>query len=362
MSSSAFVSAAADLNAVMSILDTPSSARSLLAAGLPHLGGAGRHALQAELGAAVRCELMDMHSEAKEASAVAGQKAEETDASLQELRARCKEAELEQGKASAEKTLRETALAEARKAVSDSEREHEEVDRVYKRELQKVEKLREEHSRATGIADGSLKMLIDGGWEDQDVKAAAISAVQEFLGHIKAEPALTAAAGQALACKDRQPFDCMVVDHISEVIATKINEITTSLRREEEHVSAFEAEALGFWALADVTRDRERDAARDLSQAEVCVFEATRVKKEATSDLSAREQTLTNFLAEQTLAGDRAENIEKALHALERILADNYAPDPSDAAAPVAESTQAEMPPSECPASAGDAGGDKMQC
>merc|ERR1712232_46071 len=144
-------------------------------------------------------------------------------------------------------------LQEAEQNVANSEREHKKIEEAKDRLCKEREQVKQEKAQHHAVADGSLHLLLEGGWEDEEMKSAVIDAVLSHLGTCKADEVLIAGAPSALGVKpeSRHPFDIITVDAIVEVFKGQESKIDERLAQGEADEELMRAHALGMWAVAD---------------------------------------------------------------------------------------------------------------
>lgn len=306
-------------------------ARTMLLSALPHAVGTSgltvRHRFQQGFLSLVQGAL----EAGREGSlqAVKGVEYEKTEAEQQAVEA---SKALEAAKAALEAAVAGAAAAaedsaEAAKAAKDAEMEHMEAKKTFSGVLESFQELEEERAKVGVVVDGSLRMLLDGGWDDEEGKAIAVQAVTSYMREIKASVAVTAAAPQALGLKpqDRQAFDLISVDAINKVFDGHLAALDQKLVAEAPRRQRIDAQVLGLWAVADCAQDEALEArvaslaakrgqesaalALEQEQGEVVKQEAATVEREAKrARLETRVQELEDAvtavarLASTTLA------------------------------------------------------------
>lgn len=250
----------ADVDAVRKVLgqmqDFPDTAKNLLLQGLPSsLRGTGGMLFSAALQDAQTKGAGELR--ASEEAAQAAKTEIDT----------CQTA-LSEAERAAEATAKDLESAEASNAslakqAKTAEHEHKSLERDNSSQAKVWDQLREDHSRARSIADGSLRLLSDGGWADDEIKAASVEAVIGYLNDISAEKALVAAAADALGTRPdgRKRFDSMAVEAISESISGKASELQAQLDADADKEKHARSELLGLWAIAECAREDSSAAA-----------------------------------------------------------------------------------------------------
>jgi len=227
-----------DLELVMQLLlegdGCPMAARAVMSEGFPHVAVdpcSKRHRYHEEFMHLVQDTLQDAkwcmlekQSSAEESSTVENEMSDLH--MLSEKMAREKE--------SAHDAFRTKValLEEARSEVKKWEQEHKKVQATSENLEKDANDLKKELEQVSSIIDGSLRMLLDGGWEDDEMKTDSVEAVREYLVAIGVDTVLITAAPHALAItpERRAPFDKVTVEHIVEERRNSI-----AMQEEEEH-------------------------------------------------------------------------------------------------------------------------------
>ncbi|CAE8728061.1 unnamed protein product, partial [Polarella glacialis] len=129
--------------------------------------------------------------------------------------------------ASADAEAKAEVVKASQEEVDNVKVEHSQVEASGRAAAECLEKLRAEQSAGTAISEGSLRMLMEGGWEDEELMQAAVDAVTEHLTNIHAEKALVAAVAGGLAVKPaaRGLFDQITLESLTEVLAARALEL-----------------------------------------------------------------------------------------------------------------------------------------
>lgn len=179
------------------------------------------------------------------------------------------------------------------------------------------------------IIEGAWRMLMDGGWEDVEVRDASISAVSEHLDGIEtAEKALVAAVIGALKKKpvDRCEFDTVTIDFTNKFLTAYIE----ALDAEIQAVAAGETEAkylaLGAWAMLDCAKEREKLAWDELSKADAMVSQASAFRKAEEAKVSKQQELIAKQVKDQHLAEQKVAFFDRALKALDSLIAEPVVP------------------------------------
>merc|ERR1719323_470818 len=197
-------------------------------------------------------------------------------------------------------------------------------------------------------------MLREGGWEDEDVRDAAVEAVAGSLSSLRADAALAAAAPKALAMRTdgRRDFDELAVGCVAEFLQERIPGLARELGGRAPAREDAEAEALGLRALAEREADEEAAALVDLATAQGAEEAAKLERQAAEAEVARAQAALSVRLAEQVCEEDWAKRVDIALEAAERLVSFEYkaAQEAAGAAADAKTAEEgAEMPEAAAP-------------
>jgi len=164
----------------------------------------------------------------------------------------------------------EAQEATAVQAQEAAEKEHAATERQGAAFLKARLDMQQDRSRVAAIVEGPFKMLLDGGWDDEETMSEANDAVQSFLVEICADKVVLAAAPLALATKpaDRAQYDTMCIDLVSKLLSDHLAGIDSKLQASETEEVETKAEILGLWAIADCARDGTQAARAQLAEAQ----------------------------------------------------------------------------------------------
>lgn len=339
-----------DLTQVQQVLESaegyPSAARQMLLEGLPHCiaGADERHAYMDQFGELLGEAITELTGLANEKQAACDKAVAEAEAEAMEAKAahEAAAAAAEAAKGAAE--ARRAEAAAQQKAVNAAQKEHKQAEKQGNQESRERTKLREHHSKLVSVSEGSLRMLQEDGWEDEEVMTAAVHAVQECLEAIGAENVLLAAAPSALGKRvaDRKPFDEITVGAVSEVLAKHVAQLGEEIAKMEPAEKEAQAELLGLWAIADVARDNLTKAQELAAEAEAASEAAADAESEAQAQAKVQQKVLKAAVAEQEAACEQVAALGAAQAAMARLLAGEY-PEEAPVASPAASDKVAEM-------------------
>lgn len=311
----------------------PDQARQMFVEGLPHAFASDSpsspaHDYQARFITLIESALQDARRFVAEKLATRQQQVEAEQTILQAEQASCSEATI-----AAEAALEVSAEAERRQKqtgrdTQDFEREHKEVERESVKVRKALDSLLEEKAKVAFVLEASFRMLAEGGWEDEEAKAAAIAAVVSYLEDSGAEKVLVAAASEALGTKteSRKRFDKVTVQHVGEVLEEKARAIDAKVEQATPAAEEANAELLGAWALADVAREDMARAEEAGSAAEAASKAARKTLQEAQISVRAHEAALKVAAAALEQATEKAQLVERGFAALEELKAPKLQP------------------------------------
>lgn len=315
-----------DLELVMQLLlegdGCPMAARAVMSEGFPHVAVdpcSKRHRYHEEFMHLVQDTLQDAkwcmlekQSSAEESSTVENEMSDLH--MLSEKMAREKE--------SAHDAFRTKValLEEARSEVKKWEQEHKKVQATSENLEKDANDLKKELEQVSSIIDGSLRMLLDGGWEDDEMKTDSVEAVREYLVAIGVDTVLITAAPHALAItpERRAPFDKVTVEHIVEVLQEEKNKIEANVAKVAPDVELARAEALGVWAILDIAREKELQVLSDKHDADVAHKSSMQASEDARQVVDW-VAAVRKLIAKQQLANNQAKQCDVASAETERI-------------------------------------------
>jgi hypothetical protein len=276
-----------------------------------------RDALVSEQGAVV-----------EKAGAIAG-KVAAAEAEFDALRARLEEADKALDRATAEAQKKQAASKAAAAEASAGGAHYAAANAETKKVEAQVTAARQKRDSAEAIADCPLKMLVSGSCEDDESTQEAIQAVVAFLTEIDAEAVLVAAAPAALKSKPavRQGFDEVVVNGISEAVATRRGLLEASAAAAEKVLAEAESEALGLWAISDVAQAAAGAANAEWQTAEEARMVASEARKEVNKEMTKGTHAVNSMLSEQSKHEPRLQTLSAALEAMDRLKAGDYSSD-----------------------------------
>jgi hypothetical protein len=314
---------AAQINVATAIqeISGPESVKQLLLTALPQAYGTNVHHFQKEVAAMLRKSLEDARVAAGEAQTASARRMKEAQSLLETLQAGVESnAGAEEA---AQVSLKETvaAVEKAHAVVRQEEAACEEAASMKALATESQRKLEAAKAEVESIQTGSFRMLLDGGWEDEEVRDACIDAVCSYLSTESADVVLMAALPKALALRpaDHGTFDKLVVDEALRLLSEKVNECNAKLEQEADALEDITAEHLGVWAIADVARDKEVVANEEFDKANAALQNATKSKKLALSEATEQQALLETIASEASAMHSKVQTIDVALSSLSKL-------------------------------------------
>jgi len=352
----------ADLECVTKVLleseAYPAGARQMLLEGLPHavVSAGVRHEYQGDFARLVQEALLSTQRWVEEKQATWTEGVQSAESQMNEKKAALAEAAAREEAARVEFQAKEALHAQIEQEVEQAGSDHMEVEQQNAGMMQARNKLREETATAEAVFEGSFRMLLDGGWADDEMKMDALAAVQQHLESIQAENVLQAAAPGALSLRPeaRRAFDKVTTDSLVETFQSHAASLDAKLKEGDATEKEAWAEGLGLWALLDVARDKELAARKAKLEAKVALQEATKAHQDAIGEVAEQDTALNRFLAEQTSWGSKAKEVAEAQAAMERLIAYDGEADVEMAEEPAAQEAEVAEKTSPMPAATGN--------
>lgn len=181
--------------------------------------------------------------------------------------------------------------------------------------------IKQDRARFAAIIEGSLRMLIEGGWDEEDIMAEAVEAVKAGLTEINADKALCVAVPDALSVKPeaRLAFDKIVVDEVSTSLANHLDRLDQKISVSGPQEARHKSEVLGLWAIADCARDDLVSAKRKFDSAEISNFEANALLDLEKEKVAKEEKAISSRMTKRARSQSKIEELEGALGAIERL-------------------------------------------
>jgi len=295
--------------------------KQLLLTTVPNAFGSNLHKFQIEAASMLRKSLEQGRAAAGEAQIASAQTVEEVKTALEALNAGSESAvatqEAAQSVLDEKTTALETAKVTKKREVELCEEAHTAQGEV----SAKRQKLEADKAEIESVQNGSFRMLLDGGWEDEELRDECIDAVCSYLKTEGADPVLLAALPKALQHKpaDCGNFDKVAVDEALRVIHEKVSTCAALLAEGEEEYEDVKAEHLGAWAISDVAREKELAASDERDTAYGALQDRIVDKKLAVNAVDEQNETLTSSLSKQTLADGKVLQLEVALGAFAQL-------------------------------------------
>lgn len=340
------MAATADCERVLAVLADLGGPTQMLAAGLPFAlreAPAQRHPFQEELVSMVGEALKAGYEGAAAARSEAAE-VEVAQVALQAANTISAEAAAAHEAAAQVVLACEGAWAEAAKNVKQAEKDHAQAEKSSKVVVSQRAELCTQRDSAAAVVGGPLSMLRDGGWEEEEVREDAIAAVTELLATLRVEGTLLAAMPGAFRRlpSERKAFDAIVAKGVEDALVGHLekleSEVAAGAKKEEESC----AEALGLWAILDVTRAAKNAAALELSTSEASLEAAKDAVQSVAKDAKEKAAALEACLAKQKAQDDKIEEFTAAMDIFGRLRSAEPAAAAADAARSAAARSEAE--------------------
>lgn len=213
------------------------------------------------------------------------------------------------------------ALETAQAEVKSEERLCEEAEAGKASVMAERQTLEAAKGEADSIQNGSLQMLLDGGWADEELRDACIDAVCSYLKSEGADGVLLAALPKAFGCRPAEcgAFDKIAVDEAVRAISDKVAACATQLAEGDERLEDVKAQYLGAWAISDLAREQVQAASEVRDNADSALQRATVDTKLAQSKVTDQDLILSTCLSESTIFDAKLKQLDVALSALAQL-------------------------------------------
>jgi len=307
--------------ALKELSDCPENVKQMFLTSLPNVFGPDLHQYQKDVASMMRSSLEAARSSAMHAQNATGEKVEEARTTLEVLQANL---ESTQGSEDAARSLLDekiVALEQAKAQVNTEEGNYEQAKASKDSVADEKEKLEVSKAEVDSVMNGSFQMLLNGGWEDDEIRDVCIAAVCDYLTEEDGDVVLMAALPKALLFPPatRGTFDTIAIDEAHRTISEKVSAIDVQLAAGEEKFEDATAESLGAWAIWDVARDNENIACEVRDKVDAELQAATVDKKLAVSNVHDQDATLANALSQATLLESKVQQLDLALAALTQL-------------------------------------------
>mmetsp|Transcript_1503 Transcript_1503/g.4500 ORF Transcript_1503/g.4500 Transcript_1503/m.4500 type:complete len:333 (+) Transcript_1503:70-1068(+) len=193
--------------------------------------------------------------------------------------------------------------------------------------LEKCTELEAHKSEILSLLEGPFDMLLQGGWEDEEVRDSVIGSVTKLLGGMQAETSLVAATTKALALRpgSRAEFDKLTTATVGEVLRERVKSTDQQLQAKAHEREDVTAQALGLMALSEREDEEVMQARSKLAEAKEALKLAVQAREEAGAETGRRKAELSTQLSAQVLEEETAKQIHAALEAAGRLVELKYA-------------------------------------
>lgn len=307
--------------ALKELNDCPEAVKQMFLTGIPHAFGPESHQYQKELASLLRKQLETSRALATDAQQSTAHNVKEAQTLLDTCHAEVQNIQSSEDAARALLDEEVAALEQSKATVL----EEESLCKNAKSSKECVSDERQGHetakAEAESVKNGSFQMLLDGGWEDEEVRDACIAGVCNYLQEQHGDAVLLAALPKALsfAPAQRGPFDTMTVDAALQTITEKVSTLTEQLAAGEEKYQDAEAEYLGAWAVLDMARDQEKTASKKRERTASDLEDISANKKLAVAKVTEQDRNVATVLSEATLLDCKVQQLELALGALDKL-------------------------------------------
>jgi len=295
--------------------------KTMLIRGLPHAFGSDRHEFQANFAGLLKTSLEQAKKCSEETREKNDQQSQETKTALEVAQGNFSAMQAAENAANTTKDDKVTAHKRTMSVLEEESQLHNES--LAKKSKYADERKEREDAKAevASVLDGSLRMLMDGGWGDDEMRDDSIAGVCAHLKTLGADPALLAALPKALSNKpaDRGVFDNISVDESYKVLSAKAQAVTENLAEGAAQFEEVNAEFLGAWAIWEDAKECETAASFEVSASEAALKSATRETKTAQTKVNGLEQQIGVLTAQRTLLDARVEQIDLAFQAFETL-------------------------------------------
>jgi len=305
--------------ALKELNDLPESIKQMLLQALPHSFGPNVvHPFQKEAGVMVRKALEEGRTEAETRQAAAAQHVKEARTVLEALQA---DAESNVASEDAARAVLAEKVATLQNAVATVKNEEIMLGNVVaERDIAAAEQEKLEAGKAEveSIQNGSFRVLVDGGWEDEEVRDVCMDGVCGYLTAQGVDAVLMAALPKALGLRpeDRGAFDKASIEAANTFILEKVASCNADVSQGDEKFGDIKSEHLGAWAILDLAKEEVAAATQVRDNSESELQKATVDKKLAHSKVSEQDAALADLLAESTMADAKVQQLEQALNAI----------------------------------------------
>lgn len=283
----------------------------MLIAGLPHaLEGRPeeRHPMQTSVLTMVNQTLASAMGKAQTSEAACKVKQQAAQAELDARKAVAAAASERLAAAQAAASAQKEALGECKRAVTHEEQEHkraEAVDKSGKKTMAGIEKNR-----------NKVGALLAG----VDVKGSPEDLV-EFLEDIKADPVLIAALPSMLAKEpaERAGFDLAVLANVKELLGNQVATLDADIQGESARQADAHGEAMGAFAVLDLARDKVKEVAARLKDAQSTVDGCREQVDQANDEVEKEETTVAKGLVEFSKVEEHARRCREACDLLAQL-------------------------------------------
>lgn len=303
------------------------SNNTMLIDGLPHAveqADGKRHPFQEEILNFVRSNLEEGRRRAAELQDTANNNTQSAREELTVIQASCESAATAEKNAVTFRDEQATRLSEAYEETAKNEAEENRARAVSDAAKKKMEQASQDKASTAALVEGPLRMLLDAGWEEPEIRDSSITLVQQYLEAADGvEKALIASLSGAFKRRidERGEFDKVALDALSEVIKARTAFIDEELSKCTAVYDEESNLALGAWAMLDVAKSKEKAIAEEVAQAEAALSAASQHYLDEQIRVASQEKVIEEHLASGLNADLQVTKLEKSLTALDELIA-----------------------------------------
>jgi len=288
---------------------------------LPHAFGGSRHAYQLEYANLLRKCLEQEKGYQQRAQEKCATEESEIKAKLEEDQANLATATERVEAARAVVEEKASVLSLKQQAAKEEEARHSQTKANKDAAVLEHQQLEELKAEVDSVANGSLQMLINGGWEDDDACADFVSGVHEYLKGMNCESPLLAALPKALGRRpaDRGMFDKITLEEVVRIIDAKVASVASEVEQDKEKIEDFNATGLGAWAIWDIACDVEKAALKAHAEAQEELQANSGEQSGMEAKVADSNSSLEKALSSKAITDCKFQEIELSLSELERL-------------------------------------------
>lgn len=301
--------------------ELPDVVKQMFLAGLPNAFGPGVHRYQKDFASLLRSGLEKASTVVAEAQAANAQVINDAQAVQETYQAAVLSTNAAEVDARTCFEQMAAAFEQTQAGVRSEEALCEEAEVAKALMLAERQKLEVAKGEVESIRNGPLRVLVDGGWGDAEVRDACIEAVCGYLETQGTDAVLLAALRKALARRPAEcgQFDKIAVDEAVQLFSEKEANFAAQFSACEAKLEELTATHLGAWAILDLAREKDTAAKERRDSANAALQGASQESKHAAAKVVEQNATLATLQSEATSLQARAQQIDVALGALAQL-------------------------------------------